>query len=74
MSALSDKCTEIYQNSRDGQRAVEEFVRKNHIGVPWGYCTECEAMEPYDTDNACLVCASVIAADKAEWDSFAEGT
>jgi hypothetical protein len=61
MSALSDKCTEIYQTSRDGQRAVEEFVRKNHIGVPWGYCTECEAMEPYDTDNACLVCASVIA-------------
>ena len=68
MSTLSDKCYEIYTSSRDGQQAVEEFIKKNHIGVPWGWCHGCESMEPYDTDNACLVCSSLIRASKAEWE------
>jgi hypothetical protein len=57
MSALSDKCTEIYQNSRDGQRAVEEFVRKNHPEVLWGWCEACESTEPVQ-NRTCLVCGS----------------
>lgn len=52
---LWDKCYEIYTNARDGQQAVEEFVKKNHPEVEWRYCTACEADEPFE-DGSCLVC------------------
>lgn len=64
MSDLSDKCCEIYANARDGQQAVEKFIRDNHPGVPWGWCVGCENEEPHE-DRVCLVCGTLSGEEKS---------
>lgn len=63
VTKLSELCAAIYESSRDGQGAVERFIRVEHPNVPWGRCDACESVEPYE-DGACLVCGSNIAGCK----------
>lgn len=57
--SLYDQCSALYHASKDGQAAVEKFIKENHPEVPWLLCAACEANEPCQ-DNTCLVCGSAV--------------
>lgn len=41
----------------EGQRGVEDHIRKNHPEIAWSHCILCNALEPF-FGPACLVCGN----------------
>lgn len=52
------KMMSVYENSRDGQAAVEKIYceKYSHLGK-WKECEPCESLEPH-IDNICCVCST----------------